>query len=548
MSGLPQRLVDDMIRYVRFAPGDGAEVALLGPLVSPHFGRITENFYERIREHEDAHAVFVDEAQVKRLHGSLVRWLGALFSGNYGAEHFAATAKVGWVHVKIGLPQRYMHTAMALIRAELLAVVDREVQGDARARSAAALNKLVDLELAVMIEAYCDHFVERLEALSQAKLSTRDSAIESMERRYVRAFERARVLVVGADAAGCVILFNREAERATGWARDEVAGQAVSTLLFPDDHAGVVEHRMRTVGEDDDVFFDAVLRTRSGQARSVRWQLARSYAADAPSPSDMHFFLIGHDVTDEVALAERTRRAERLAAVGTLAAGLAHEIRNPLNGAHLHLTLLERALKKEQAGSEAKESLATVASEIQRLSNLVTDFLQFARPQRMELTPTSLSDVAARAVSVLRPEAERRGVALTLEVPRTPIAVAGDAPRLEQVVLNLVKNAIEANDQSSRSRDAASGRSGGHVVARVFRTPSSAIVEVEDDGPGIAASDAPIFDAFYTTKPSGTGLGLSIAHRIAEDHGGVMTVDSAPGRTVFRLVLPRAEGTLGELS
>lgn len=547
MIARKESVLEEMTRYVRFDASDGAAVARLAPIVTPHFERITENFYERVREHEEAHAVFRDEAQVKRLHASMVRWLGALFSGDYGTAHFASTARVGWVHVKIGLAQRYMQTAMALIRAELLDVVSRSLPADEHVAAAAALNKLVDLELSVMVEAYRDHFLARLEALSHAELTSKETAIESMERRYVRAFERARVLVVGADAEGAVLLFNHEAERATGWARDEVVGQKVSDLLFPDDHASVVEHRMQTIGDEDDVFFDAVLRTRSGRARSVRWQLARSYSADAPSPRDMHFFLIGHDVTDEMALAERTRRAERLAAVGTLAAGLAHEIRNPLNGAHLHLTILERALKRARTEPEVMESLATVGSEIQRLGNLVTDFLQFARPQKIELVPTNLGEVVRRAVKVLSPDAERRGVVLSLELPASEIAVSGDGPRLEQVVLNLVKNAVEANDQTV-TPPAPKAPSGGHVQVRAYRTPSSAIVEVEDDGPGLPAGDAPIFDAFYTTKASGTGLGLSIAHRIAEDHGGSMTFDSAPGRTVFRLVLPRAEGTLGELA
>jgi PAS domain S-box-containing protein len=524
MSSDRETATEEMRRYVRFDEADGAAVAALRERATPHLSRIAASFYDRIREHEDAHAVFRDEAQVQRLHQSMVRWLAALFSGDYGPAHFASTAQIGKVHVRIGLPQRYMHTAMALIRAELVDVVAPA----ASTAAVASLHKLVDLELAVMVEAYCDDFATRLRQLSMA--DSRAALLEAPEQHYVRVMERARVLMVGIDGRGCVRLFNREAERATGWARDEALGRPATSLLFTQEHVSVVEHRLSTVAEGDDVFFDANLENRHGHRRDLRWQLLRTSPATAEADR-VQFFLVGHDVTDELALAARIRRAERLAAVGTLATGLAHEIRNPLNGAHLHLTVLERALKRGEAGTEARQALATASAEIQRLGNLVTDFLQFARPQRFELAATPLDDVVQRAVAAFVPEARQHGIALDLALPLTPVVVLGDAQRLEQVVSHLVRNAIEASQAGAGSR----------VAVRVFRTPASGTVEVEDDGPGLPSPDAPIFDAFFTTKPSGTGLGLSIAHRITEDHGGRLSVDDTQGRTVFRLALPRAD-------
>ncbi len=526
---MTESVIDEMIRYVRLDSTDRSLVAALAPVVRPHFESIAVDFYERIREHEAAHGVFTDEAQVKRLHRSLVAWLGDLFGGDYGDAHFQRTAHVGWVHVRIGLPQRYMQTAMTLIRARLVEAVQAALDPSEVGASVRALDKLVDLELAVMVEAYRDHYVRRLESLSRAELDDRASTIETMERRYVRAFERAHVMVIGVDGAGGIVLFNREAERASGWALDEVLGRPPGEVVMDADFAAAFRRHLSDAQPGADRFFDAVLPTRAGHRRTVRWQLARTALRDAPTEHDVHYFLIGHDVTDEVELAERTRRAERLAAVGTLAAGLAHEIRNPLNGAHLHLTLLERALARSGGlAPEDHESLGIVGTEIKRLGDLVNDFLQFARPQRFELVPTSLTEVTRRAFGLVVPDAERAGAALELELPAGELSVMGDAQRLEQVLLNLLRNAIEA--QSS---------AGGRVVLRLYRTPSSIVAEVEDDGPGLPDPHAPIFDAFFTTKASGTGLGLSIAHRIAEDHGGALSVQSAPGKTVFRLTLPR---------
>jgi PAS domain S-box-containing protein len=536
--------IEEMTRYVRFSAGEGGEVARLRPIVAPHLVRVAESFYERIREHEEAHAVLRDEAQVERLHASMVRWLGALFGGVYDAAHFAATERVGWVHVKIGLPQRYMHTAMTVIRQELHAIL-AEGGGFAHPTACTALDKLLDLELSVMVEAYRAHQASRLDALAGAPLA----AASGLAARYLEAMERARVLVVGTDAQLAIRLFNREAERATGWARDEIEGRSVVELLFPEEHGPVIEQRLGSVVEEDDVFFDAVLVTRAGPTRSVRWQIARSATSGA---GVVTFYFIGHDVTDEVALAERTRRAERLAAVGTLAAGLAHEIRNPLNGAHLHLTLLQRSLGRGDTPPEVLDSARTVAAEIQRLGHLVTDFLSFARPQPMRMVPTGLGELVLHVVQVLGPEAQRRGVLLATDLPRRNVGVLGDGPRIEQVLLNLVKNAVDAAERPASAAPPSGGqrsagpRSAGHVAVRLRRTPTTAVIEVEDDGPGLPDPGAPIFDAFFTTKASGTGLGLSIAHRIIEDHGGTIQVESAPGRTVFRLVLPCAEGTFGE--
>lgn len=529
MTERPETLTEEVTRYVRFDAAHAARVAALAPRVRPHFDRIARLFYERIREHEDAHAVFRDEAQIARLQRSLQRWLENLFTGRYDEGHFADTARVGQVHVIVGLPQRYMPLAMALIRGELVRVVLAELGPDG-AEAARSLDLLLDIELTVMIESYRRHFDDRIRAVTTGRFAA--GADGDVVRRSAQAMELANVIVVGTDAGGRILLFNREAERTTGWARDECAGQNALDLLFPDDTRPRVRELFlaSAAGGKTDVAFPATLATRAKKTRDVRWHLVRGQSAQS-GPSEAELFFVGHDVTDETLMAERTHRAERLAAVGMLAAGLAHEIRNPLNGAHLHVTFLERSLKKMGAQPELLDAVDTVATELQRLSSLVTEFLQFARPQTLVRRHTMLGDVVGRAAAVLRPDAERLGVALETDFPVSPVPVMADADKLEQVVLNLARNAVEAFPRGA----------GGRVTLRVRRTPRRGVIEIEDDGPGLPSADAPIFDAFFSTKPGGTGLGLPIAHRIVTDHEGTISVESGRGRTLFTVALPVSE-------
>jgi signal transduction histidine kinase len=239
------------------------------------------------------------------------------------------------------------------------------------------------------------------------------------------------------------------------------------------------------------------------------WHLTYAPAQD----DDVCVFAIGRDTTDEKAMQARTQQQEKLAAIGTLAAGLAHEIRNPLNGAQLHVTYLSRSLRKSGAHSDLVETVDVVAEEITRLGGLVTEFLAFARPKPLLLKLVVVQSLLERAAQMVAAQAEQ---------------LQADGAKLEQVLLNLTQNAIEAIAGASRP---------GQVTLRARRQPQTATIEVEDDGPGIP-SDAPIFDAFFSTKPQGTGLGLSISHRIVTDHGGTLDVKSRPGGTVFRLVLP----------
>ncbi len=502
----------ELQRYVRFGPEDSARVASAYVYAAPHLNRVSDVFYERIREHDEAHSVLRDEEQIERLRGSLVKWLADLFLGPHDEAHFARAARIGQVHVNVGLPARYMVTAMNVVRGELVSVL---LDAD-KPRHATSVALLLDVELAVMLDAYWDHYTTRVRRMARTSEGT--ATLDDV----THAIEELGVIVVGLDTSGRILLFNDEAERTTGYAADEILGRNVA-MLFPREESDTIASRLRAASlHDAPEPFDAALVTRVGRMRDVRARFKQAKGG----PRGLATFLTATDVTEEIALQKRTRQAERLASIGRLAAGLAHEIRNPLNGAHLHLTLLERQLRKRDDAEEALDAVRTVAHEVQRLSTLVTEFLQFARPQPLTLRPTALHEVCEHAARVLGPDAAACRVELVLDLPLTTTMVRGDGDKLSQVLMNLVRNAIEAIAAAREDDEAPGSGPIGRVTIRVRRQPREALVEIEDDGPGIAKSDSPIFDAFYSTKPTGTGLGLPIAHRIVQDHGGTLTFES----------------------
>ena len=232
------------------------------------------------------------------------------------------------------------------------------------------------------------------------------------------------------------------------------------------------------------------------------------------------------------ALARRAQTAEKLAAVGTLTAGLSHEIRNPLNAAGLQLSVLERRLRKLPEGDQGPllQPLLLVRDEIRRLDRILEDFLQFARPRELIPTPVAVGSLLSKVLELLDGDANRRGVQLMRSFPEgEALKVAGDADRLQQVLVNLALNALDAVPQGGWVRVGAATTGGGTV--RLW---------VEDNGPGIPPElRERIFEPFFTTKAHGSGLGLSIVHAIVIQHGGTLTVESSEtGGARFLLTLP----------
>jgi signal transduction histidine kinase len=255
--------------------------------------------------------------------------------------------------------------------------------------------------------------------------------------------------------------------------------------------------------------------------------------------------------------------SRKLVALGRLTAGIAHEVKNPLNAMMIHLELLRtklRAMARQAARTAesviaqpaggtavtlagrpevhassiaqgAIEHVEVIEGEIRRLDEVVQGFLKFSRPEDLRLQPVRTLSIFDEILPVIEPEARRNGVSLEVNCPDSVDSVNGDAAMLRQAFLNLAQNAIQAMPN------------GGKLS--LVCTPGSrerVEVRIEDTGVGIAPENlGKIFDLYFTTKDHGTGIGLSMVYRIVQLHDGEIEVQSTPGRgTTFRLLLPRA--------
>jgi signal transduction histidine kinase len=233
-----------------------------------------------------------------------------------------------------------------------------------------------------------------------------------------------------------------------------------------------------------------------------------------------------------VRLRQRIAHAERLAELGLLTGGLAHEMKNPLSTVQLNLQLLREDLDPTNpAFGRLVHRLATVQREVGRLKDILDDFLRYAGKLELERRPVDLNELLEELVDFFLPQAQLQHVQLRLRRGEGPVVASVDARLLKQAVLNLMLNAVQAMNEG-----------GGELILGTQRRGDEAVIDVIDTGRGISAEDRPlIFQAYYSTKRGGTGLGLAMAQRIVQEHGGRIDVRSEAGKgSDFSIVLPAA--------
>jgi signal transduction histidine kinase len=234
-------------------------------------------------------------------------------------------------------------------------------------------------------------------------------------------------------------------------------------------------------------------------------------------------------------LESQAAEAERLAYVGTLAAGLAHEIRNPLNSLNLNMQMLEEDLPADRAGEAGRRILAVTRAEIARLERLVSEFLAYARPRPLRLAEVAAIDLLLGAREVLAAQIAQHDAEVRIVDESEEALVRVDEEQIRQLLLNLLHNALGATEGTGRRAD---------ILLLARREQGRVELAVHDNGSGIPPAERPrIFDAFYSTRKAGTGLGLAIAARIARAHDGTLSCDSDYGYgSRFVLSLPLAAG------
>jgi two-component system, sporulation sensor kinase E len=244
------------------------------------------------------------------------------------------------------------------------------------------------------------------------------------------------------------------------------------------------------------------------------------YRAASIVPEYVGHAMILRDITESRRSAQQTIESERLNALTLLAAGVAHEIGNPLNSLHIHLQLMERKVRELEspARDELQESIDIARSEITRLDTIVTQFLRAIRPSKPQLHPENINTIVEEAVRFFAPEIQHRDIVVEQELRSDLPLLELDREQMKQAFYNVIKNSFEAMKR-------------GILRIRTDRDDTHVIVNFIDTGGGISAENlSRVFEPYFTTKASGTGLGLLIVRRIVREHGGELSIESSEGK------------------
>ena len=380
----------EVISYVELGEHEIELLRELHPKLQPHFPAIAKRFYQAVFDNPGAAAVLSGPDQVARLHSSLTDWMSSGLTGPYDDKFYEKRSRIGRRHVQIGLQQHYMFTSMNVLRTAYIERIVKEYPLDAACDVVVAVNKLLDIELALMLRHY---------------------QLDSEERLLQR---------------------------------------------------------------------------------------------------------------------ERDIQADRLTSMQTLSAGLAHEVRNPLNAARLQLELLDRRIRR-QVGPDPKltEPTELANHELERLTNLLNDFLSFARPPELHIHEHDVIAIGRQVIELEKPLAQQRGVELSF-ADRSPIIAHVDSGKIHQIIQNLVRNGLEATHK------------GGRVSVAIGNGDNEVHIRVTDNGPGIPSDVLQrIFEPFFSTKESGTGMGMAIVHSLVTMHGGKIDFTTGPSGTRFDVAIPR---------
>ena len=369
-----------------------------------------------------------------------------------------------------------------------------------------------------------------------------DLAIEvAAQSREIEAQRRFISLVIDSLPVGLYVIdrdyrikiWNRQREiGAPGLRRDEVVGRKVFDVLTRQPEAELRDEFDR-VFQTGEIVQDELEVTLGGELRSFRLsKIPMRLEGDQIS----HVITIGEDVTESRRIQGQIMQSEKLAAIGQLAAGVMHEINNPLATISACVAAISGRLDALRATERTKvdEYLEIIDKEVDRCTRIVDGLLDFSRPKGKAQGRVALNAVLEETLFLLKHHQRFKRLAVVRELDPTLPSAVGNAEQLTQVFMALMLNAVDAMDHRR-----------GKLTVRTGRNPNQAdevVVEIEDNGVGIPRADqSKIFEPFYTTKPPGrgTGLGLSICYGIVEDHRGRIEVDSQPGRgSIFRVFLP----------
>ncbi|MBI3066946.1 MAG: PAS domain S-box protein [Deltaproteobacteria bacterium] len=340
--------------------------------------------------------------------------------------------------------------------------------------------------------------------------------------------ETTQDALVSIDRQGRIVMFNPAAERMFGYARAEIAGQKVNTLMaepYASEHDKYIERYKKTREAR------AIGRVRATTAKRKGGELfpIEISVSEMEGEENIPFAALIRDVSEKERLQAQLMESERLATIGATAAKIGHELANPVNGMSLTIQLLEQRLSRQinPTDDQTRATVKRLKDEIIRLNELTRQFREFVRKEKYDFRPTELRNLIDDVIKLQGPDFVERDIQVETVVSSDLPAVKVDGNKIKQVLLNLLKNAVEAMP------------GGGKITIEARATQDTVILEITDTGVGIPL-DVDAFEPFMTTKKEGTGIGLVIVRQIVTAHGGGISYRSRPGQgTSFRIELPR---------
>jgi two-component system, sporulation sensor kinase E len=369
---------------------------------------------------------------------------------------------------------------------------------------------------------FFDKLIERVDRVGSNEVQNFLNRLAEESDFFKNVFDALQEGIIVADKSGLIHYINNGASRLFGLNPETVTGEYIAENIQGLDWNNLISGKGSTVSKDLEVFYP--------ENRYLNFYIKPINTT--PKDEELAYVMLIRDITESRKGEEEKLESERLNALTMLAAGVAHEIGNPLNSMNIHLQLLERKLKKSVPDlyeAELRDLIDTSADEVKRLDHIIDQFLKAIRPSQPQLEPTDVNELVKESMRFLEPEIKDRGISLTLELRSALPPLQLDSDQIKQAFYNVVKNASQATSP------------GGSITVRSDLSDEHVSVIFTDTGEGISASEmSDVFQPYFTTKKSGTGLGLLIIRRIIREHGGDIKISSEEGKsTSVTISLPR---------
>ena len=351
---------------------------------------------------------------------------------------------------------------------------------------------------------------------------------------YIHVLDSIEDGVIAIDTRGTIVLFNPAAQVCTGFSERQGVGKSFETLFSGQDDLLYLVRTAVREGRSVSKYENLLLRRPNGTTLAISVSVSPIYNRKGDQEGVVMILRNLSRIRD---LEEAVRRADRLSMLGTLAAGLAHEIKNPLGGIKGAAQLLAIELKGE---SQLQEYTDVMVREVERVNGLIEELMDLARPRPPCFSEVNLAKILGDIVLFQKEAHRKKDVAFKLNLDPSIPPIKGDENLLTRLFLNLIKNAAEALRSSGEVEIITKVASDYSMHKEGERPAPLILVQIKDNGKGIAADEIDrIFTPLYTTKSNGTGLGLAICQKIVHAHQGFLKVKSEPDvGTVFSIYLP----------